>query len=89
MSFGNEVQQYAAPKSVNIRDAVLMQTLGLGSTDPFENAIAGSLEASTKLKAVEVGERVLKLSTDHSDNPLAQDIVTWVMTGKYVPTVRV
>jgi len=84
MSFGNEVAvQQQQNRPVSIKEAILMQTLGINQTDPFDKALASIMESKTAAERVSVAERVTKLRNDG----VSEAEIAYIYTGRYVPSV--
>jgi len=67
---------------MSIRDAVLMQTLGLGQADPMDSALTEIIAAKSTVQRTEVAEHVAKLR----EAGVSEAEIAYVYTGRYVPS---
>jgi hypothetical protein len=81
MAFGTDI---AIPggNGMNLKQAILMQTLGLGQ-DSSDDAIVGILDSKTALLRTEVAERITKLR----DKGVSEAEIAYVYTGKYTASL--
>ena len=72
----------------DVRNAVINSVLGISGAgmDPIDQGIADKLATSSSVDRVSVAERIEKLKEDHPD--IAPEMITYILTGKYVPVVR-
>ena len=81
--FGGNSVAVQQPRQFSIKESILMQTLGINQQDPFDKALATTLESKNAEQRVMVAERVAKLRADG----VGEAEIAYIYTGRYVPSV--